>query len=110
MLEWNAPAAIVCATNLREMGAYEMAPILRADPKTAIIPLIALGTGGDQACSKPIARAATITWIAGAARGHRRAHAQLSAQPPGRLPAHADAFERGDTLSAAAFRISIFPA
>ena len=49
MLEWNTPAAIVCATNLREMGAYEMAPILRADPKTASIPLIAAGTGGDQA-------------------------------------------------------------
>ena len=49
MLEWNAPAAIVCATNLREMGAYEMAPILRADPKTAGIPLIAVGGGGDQA-------------------------------------------------------------
>jgi len=49
MLEWNTPAAIVCATNLREMGAYEMAPILRADPKTAPIPLIAVGTGGDQA-------------------------------------------------------------
>ena len=28
MLEWNAPAAILCATNLREMGALEMAPIL----------------------------------------------------------------------------------
>lgn len=49
MLEWNAPAAIVCATNLREMSAYEMAPILRADPKTVSIPLIAVGTGGDQA-------------------------------------------------------------
>lgn len=49
MLEWNTPAAIVCATNLREMGAYEMAPILRADPKTASIPLIAVGNGGDQA-------------------------------------------------------------
>jgi CheY-like chemotaxis protein len=49
MLEWNAPAAIVCATNLREMGAFEMAPILRADPKTAGIPLIAVGGGGDQA-------------------------------------------------------------
>jgi CheY-like chemotaxis protein len=49
MLEWNTPAAIVCATNLREMSAYEMAPILRADPKTASIPLIAVGTGGDQA-------------------------------------------------------------
>jgi CheY-like chemotaxis protein len=49
MLEWNAPAAILCATNLREMGAHEMAPILRADPKTTAIPLIALGSGGDQA-------------------------------------------------------------
>jgi CheY-like chemotaxis protein len=49
MLEWNAPAAIVCATNLREMGAYEMAPIVRADPKTASIPLIAVGSGGEQA-------------------------------------------------------------
>ena len=49
MLEWNAPAAILCATNLREMGALEMAPILRADPKTASIPLIAVGEGGDQA-------------------------------------------------------------
>ena len=49
MLEWNAPAAILCATNLREMGAHEMAPILRADPKTAGIPLIAIGSGGDQA-------------------------------------------------------------
>lgn len=49
MLEWNAPSAILCATNLREMGALEMAPILRGDPKTASIPLIAIGGGGDQA-------------------------------------------------------------
>ncbi|HWG58127.1 MAG TPA: DUF4388 domain-containing protein [Candidatus Acidoferrales bacterium] len=49
MLEWNAPSAILCATNLREMGALEMAPILRGDPKTAAIPLIAIGGGGDQA-------------------------------------------------------------
>jgi CheY-like chemotaxis protein len=43
MLEWNAPSAILCATNLREMGALEMAPILHADAKTASIPLIAIG-------------------------------------------------------------------
>jgi CheY-like chemotaxis protein len=49
MLEWNAPAAVLCAMNLREMGALEIAPILRADPKTASIPLIAIGSGGDQA-------------------------------------------------------------
>jgi CheY-like chemotaxis protein len=49
MLERNTPAAILCATNLREMGALEIAPILRADSKTASIPLIAIGGGGDQA-------------------------------------------------------------
>src|ERR1700722_6698164 len=51
MLEWNAPSAILCATNLREMGALEMAPILRADPNTAHIPLIAIGgvNPGEQA-------------------------------------------------------------
>jgi CheY-like chemotaxis protein len=49
MVEWNTPVAILCAINLREMGALEMAPILRADPKTANIPLIAIGSGGDQA-------------------------------------------------------------
>lgn len=45
MIEWDAPAAILCATNLREMSAFEMAPILRADPKTANIPLVAVGGG-----------------------------------------------------------------
>ena len=49
MLEWSAPVAVLCATNLREMSALEIAPILRADPKSANIPLIAIGAGGDQA-------------------------------------------------------------
>src|SRR5690348_3738853 len=49
MLEWTKPAAVLCATNLREMAAYEIAPILRADAKTATIPIIAVGNGGDQA-------------------------------------------------------------
>lgn len=49
MLEWSKPAAVLCATNLREMGAYEIAPILRADAKTAAIPIIAVGNGGQQA-------------------------------------------------------------
>jgi CheY-like chemotaxis protein len=49
MLEWNMPAAIICATNLREMNAYQIAPIIRADAKTTSIPLIALGSGGEQA-------------------------------------------------------------
>jgi DNA-binding response OmpR family regulator len=49
MLEYDTPAAILCATNLREMGALEIAPILRADSKTAQIPLIAIGSGDDKA-------------------------------------------------------------
>lgn len=49
MLEWNRPAAVLCATNLREMSAYEIAPILHGDAKTAAIPIIAVGNGGDQA-------------------------------------------------------------
>ncbi len=49
MLEWNPPAAILCSTNLREMGAYEIPRILHGDPKTAHIPVIAVGDGGDQA-------------------------------------------------------------
>ncbi len=48
-LEWNTPAAILCATNLREMGAYEIPRILHADINTAHIPIIAMGDGGDQA-------------------------------------------------------------
>ena len=49
MLEWNTPAAILCATNLREMGALEIAPLLRADPKTEKIPLIAISSGDSTA-------------------------------------------------------------
>ncbi len=30
-LEYNVPAAIICATNMREMGALEIARIIRAD-------------------------------------------------------------------------------
>ncbi|MHB8524573.1 MAG: DUF4388 domain-containing protein [Candidatus Acidiferrales bacterium] len=56
MLEWNTPAVILCATNLREMSAYEIAPLLHADPKTANIPLIAVGNGGDQALMEAFRR------------------------------------------------------
>jgi CheY-like chemotaxis protein len=48
-LEWDTPVAILCSTNLREMGAYELPKILNADAKTAHIPVIAMGDGGDQA-------------------------------------------------------------
>ena len=43
MIEWNPPDIILCATELREMGAFEIVPMLRNDPKTANTPLMALG-------------------------------------------------------------------
>jgi CheY-like chemotaxis protein len=48
MVESIAPSAIVCATNLREMGALEIAPILRSDPATANLPVIAVGGGASE--------------------------------------------------------------
>lgn len=49
MLEWTPPTAIVCSTNLREMSAYDLPRILHTDLKTAHIPILAIGDGGDQA-------------------------------------------------------------
>ena len=49
MVEYDTPSAILCATNLREMGAYELPRILHADAKTAQIPVIAMGEGEEQA-------------------------------------------------------------
>jgi len=48
-LEYDAPAAIVCATNLREMGALEIVKIIHADPKNSTLPVIALGDGSQRA-------------------------------------------------------------
>lgn len=49
MLEYDTPSAIVCSTSLREINAHDLPPIVHADPKTAHVPVIALGEGGDQA-------------------------------------------------------------
>ncbi len=97
MLEWNTPAAIICATNLREMGAFEMAPILRADPKTAGIPLIAVGGGGDQNLFEAL-RAGCDDYMdrRRPPAGARRAHPEFSHQPSGRFSANADALHCGD--------------
>src|SRR5246127_3861745 len=48
-LEYNAPSVIVCATNMRELGALEIARIIHADPKNASLPVIALGDGSQRA-------------------------------------------------------------
>jgi CheY-like chemotaxis protein len=48
-LEYDAPNAILCATNMREMGALEIARIIHADTKNANLPIIALGDGSQRA-------------------------------------------------------------
>ena len=48
-LEYDPPSAILCATNMREMGALEIARIIRADAKNANLPIIALGDGSQRA-------------------------------------------------------------
>jgi CheY-like chemotaxis protein len=48
-LEWDMPVAILCSTNMREMSAFELPKIIHGDAKTAHIPIIAMGEGGDQA-------------------------------------------------------------
>ncbi len=48
-LEYNTPSVIVCATNMREMGALEIAKIIHADPKNASLPIIAMGDGSQRA-------------------------------------------------------------
>ena len=48
-LEYDAPAAILCATNMREMNALDIARIIHADPKNASLPIIALGDGSQRA-------------------------------------------------------------
>jgi CheY-like chemotaxis protein len=48
-LEYDMPAAILCATNMREMGALEIAKIIHADPKNSLLPIIAIGDGSQRA-------------------------------------------------------------
>lgn len=48
-LEYDAPNAILCSTNMREMGALEIAKIIHADAKNASLQIIALGDGSQRA-------------------------------------------------------------
>lgn len=48
-LEYDMPAAVLCATNMREMGALEIAGIIHADPKNSELPIIAIGDGSQGA-------------------------------------------------------------
>jgi CheY-like chemotaxis protein len=100
MLEWNAPTAILCATNLREMGALEMAPILRGDPKTAHIPLIAVGGGGDQALLEAY-RAGCDDYV-----DRRRPPADIAAHVRNFLLSRQDGFQPTQMLSSADTELS----
>lgn len=93
MLEWNMPMAILCATNLREMGALEMAPILRVDPKTAAIPLIAIGAGNDQALLEAY-RAGCDDYV-----DRHRSHAEIAAHVRQFLVSRQDGFQPTQMLS-----------
>src|SRR5271167_4239730 len=99
MLEWNAPAAILCATNLREMGALEMAPILRADANSAHIPLIAIGGGGagagDQALLEAY-RAGCDDFV-----DRRRAPSDIAAHVRSFLVSRQDGFQPTQMLTSA---------
>ena len=82
MLEWDAPTAILCATNLREMSAHELPKILHSDIKTAHIPIIAMGDGGEQAlmaafragCDDYVDRRAGAAQVATHLRAFLRSH------------------------------------
>src|SRR5919109_202845 len=84
MLEWDAPLAILCATNMREMSAHEIPKILHADIKTAHIPIIAMGDGGDQAlmeafragCDDYVDRRAGPAQVASHVRAFLRSHTE----------------------------------
>jgi len=95
MLERNAPTAILCATNLREMGALEMAPILRSDPQTANIPLVAIGGGGDQALLEAY-RAGCDDYV-----DRRRPAADIAAHIRGFLVSRQDGFQSTQMISSA---------
>jgi CheY-like chemotaxis protein len=49
MLEWDAPTAILCATNLRELSVFDLPRILHSDAATTNIPILAMGDGGEKA-------------------------------------------------------------
>ena len=71
-IEYDPPTAIVCSTNMREMGALEIARLVRADTKNSALPVIALGDGSQRAlmeafqagCDDYIDRARTPAVIA----------------------------------------------
>jgi CheY-like chemotaxis protein len=49
IVEWNMPAAIICAAKLQKPSDNEVPSILASDPRTSHIPVLAMGDGHAQA-------------------------------------------------------------
>jgi CheY-like chemotaxis protein len=86
-LEWNAPSAILCSNKMREMGAYEVAAILHNDIKTAHIPIIAIGEGGEHALMESF-RAGCDDYV-----DRRVGPEQIAAQVKAFLRSHEEGFQ-----------------
>lgn len=86
-LEWNAPAAILCATRMREMGAHEIAGILHNDIKNAHIPVIAIGDGDEHALMEAF-RAGCDDYV-----DRRTGPEQIAAQVKAFLRSHQEGFQ-----------------
>jgi DNA-binding response OmpR family regulator len=93
MLEWDSPTAIVCATNLREMSAHELPKLLHADIKTAHIPIIAMGDGGDQALMEAF-RAGCDDYV-----DRRTGPAQVASHVRAFLRSHTEGFQPTQMLN-----------
>ena len=93
MLEWDAPIAILCATNMREMSAHEIPKILHADIKTAHIPIIAMGDGGDQALMEAF-RAGCDDYV-----DRRTGPAQVASHVRAFLRSHTEGFQPTQMLN-----------
>jgi DNA-binding response OmpR family regulator len=100
MLEWDAPAAILCATNLRDMGAHELPKILHADIKTAHIPIIAMGEGSDQALMEAF-RAGCDDYV-----DRRGGPEQVASQVRAFLRSHTEGFHPTQMLGASEAALS----
>ena len=61
MIEWNPPDIILCATELRDMGAFEIVPVLRSDPKTQSKPVILLSARPEKSPEWKVCRQALTT-------------------------------------------------
>jgi len=100
MIEWNPPDIILCATELREMGAFEIVPMLRNDPKTANTPLMALGNRVEKGPLEAY-RAGCDDYI-----DRRRSPADIAAHVRAFLRSSRHGFQATEMLSAAETSLS----